>query len=65
MKINLSDLMVSHQNTEIYNESDNSDLIQSIQQYGLLSPIVINQDNFILSGHRRLKWTPSQGQFFS
>jgi len=32
MKINLSDLNVSPQNTEIYNESDNSDFIQSIQQ---------------------------------
>ena len=53
MEFNLNELKVSPQNLEIYNESDNSDLIESIRQYGLLSPIVINQDNFILSGHRR------------
>jgi len=40
-------------NEKIYSLSNLDDLVRSISQKGLLQPIVINQHNQIISGHRR------------
>ena len=41
-------------NVEIYgNESIDMDLVESIKNKGILEPLVIRDDNIILSGHRR------------
>jgi ParB-like chromosome segregation protein Spo0J len=41
-------------NKEIYgDESADSDLVESIRNKGILEPLVIRDDNVILSGHRR------------
>lgn len=46
-------------NVEIYgNESVDMDLVESIQKKGILEPLVIRDDNTILSGHRR--WLASK-----
>lgn len=40
-------------NEKIYSLSNLDDLVRSIKDKGLLQPIVINQNNQIISGHRR------------
>lgn len=44
-------------NEKIYSvdEQQDRELEQSIREYGIISPIIINQHNFIVSGHRRFK----------
>ena len=50
-------------NEKIYSLSNLDDLVRSISQKGLLQPLILNQRNQILSGHRRftaikeLGWT--------
>lgn len=51
MKINL--IIPNSKNFEIYGQEDIAELKESIKIHGLLNPIVINQNNIILSGHRR------------
>ena len=40
-------------NSKIYSNGNTEDLETSIQENGLLDPIVITKDNTIISGHRR------------
>lgn len=37
------------------NLGDLGSLMQSMKQYGLLNPIVVNQDHELIAGHRRLE----------
>ena len=53
MKIKVSELSHHPQNEEIYLLSDVDDLVQSINEVGLLQPLVINQHNQVVSGNRR------------
>jgi len=53
MKVNVSNLKHHPQNKDIYSLSDIEDLMDSIQEVGLLNPLVINQDNQVISGNRR------------
>ena len=41
-------------NEEIYTLSNIDDLVQSIGEVGLLSPLVIDKSNQVISGNRRL-----------
>ena len=61
MKISVNQLQTCPINSEIYRDSDVSDLINSIQEVGLLQPIVVTPDNLIVSGHRRFKAIESLG----
>lgn len=54
MKISVSKLSHHPQNEEIYTLSNIDDLVQSIQDVGLLSPLVIDKSNQVISGNRRL-----------
>ena len=40
-------------NDKIYDNTDLSTLVNSLEQYGQLEPIVVNKKNSIISGHRR------------
>ena len=40
-------------NDKIYDNTDLSTLVNSLEQYGQLEPIVVNKKNTIISGHRR------------
>jgi DNA modification methylase len=51
-------------NKEIYSTTDQDDLKQSILQLGLLQPIIVNQNNLILSGHRRYECIKDLGWEF-
>lgn len=42
-------------NRLLYGDGEVRDLIESIEDVGLLQPITVTQDNIILSGHRRVK----------
>ena len=42
-------------NAEIYQLSGIEDLAESIEQVGLLEPLVVNTENQVISGHRRLR----------
>ena len=42
-------------NAEIYQLSSIEDLAASIEQVGLLEPLVVNTENQVISGHRRLR----------
>jgi len=42
-------------NNEIYGNGSIDDLKESISKYGLDQPLIINENNRLLSGHRRLK----------
>jgi len=65
MQLELTLLKENPLNEKIYRvkEDDLSELKNSIENFGLQNPIVINQDNTIISGHRRfnavkqLNWT--------
>jgi DNA modification methylase len=62
MKVKLSDLKHHPLNKKIYLLSDIPSLMESIEQVGLLQPLVVDSKMRILSGHRRfeaikrLKW---------
>ena len=49
----LSSLKPHPLNNKIYSNGNTEDLEASIQENGLLDPIIISKDNTIISGHRR------------
>jgi ParB/RepB/Spo0J family partition protein len=55
MKISISKIKPHPINKEIYTLSNLDDLIKSIKDVGLLQPLIINQFNQIISGHRRFE----------
>ena len=61
MQIPINQLKPCPINSEIYRDSDVGDLMNSIQEVGLLQPIVVTPDNIIISGHRRFKAIQSLG----
>ncbi|MDB2411878.1 DNA methyltransferase [Litoricolaceae bacterium] len=54
MKISTSNIKHHPRNQEIYELSGIQDLKDSIEQVGLLQPLVINSHNEVISGNRRL-----------
>ena len=54
MKISVTSLKHHPRNVEIYTLSNIDDLVQSIGDVGLLSPLVIDKKNQVISGNRRL-----------
>lgn len=55
MKVNVSQLSHHPLNSEIYSLSSLDDLISSIEEFGLLQPLVNNERNEVVSGNRRLE----------
>ena len=55
VKVNLSTLDHHPLNREVYLLSDIDDLASSIEEVGLLQPLVIDQKNRVISGNRRLR----------
>lgn len=55
MRLSLSKITPHPKNKEIYSLTDLEDLKSSLNEVGLLQPIIINQHNQILSGHRRFE----------
>ncbi len=55
MKVSLSKLSHHPLNEEIYSLSSIEDLMSSIDEVGLLQPLVVNQKFQVLSGNRRLE----------
>ena len=55
MQIPINQLKTCSINAEIYRDSNVEDLMNSIQEVGLLQPIVVTPENIIISGHRRFK----------
>ena len=55
MKIQVSQLVHHPKNAEIYDLDDIDELAASIEQVGLLNPLVIDRDNQVISGNRRLE----------
>lgn len=53
MQIKIKDIKPNPINDEIYTHTDLSTLKQSLELNGQLEPIVINNKNIIISGHRR------------
>ena len=53
MQIDTSSLKPHPLNSKIYSNGNTDDLEASIQENGLLDPIIISKDNTIISGHRR------------
>ena len=60
-KIPINQLKPCPVNSIIYRDSNVEDLINSIQEVGLLSPIIITEEKLIISGHRRYKAMQSLG----
>ena len=50
MRVKIAELVANPVNEEIYSTTDLNDLVQSLTTHGQLEPIVINKDNFIISG---------------
>lgn len=55
MKVSVSEITSHPKNAEIYDLSDIEDLASSLEEVGLLTPLVINQLNQVISGNRRLE----------
>ena len=52
-RTNLTDIKPNPVNSDIYSQSDLSDLKLSLETHGQLEPIVVNNSYVIISGHRR------------
>lgn len=61
MKISITKIHPHPYNKEIYSLSNLEDLMISIKEVGLLQPLIINQNNQILSGHRRYECVKKLG----
>ena len=61
MKMSMTKIKPHPKNKEIYSLSNLEDLIISIEEVGLLQPLIINQNNQILSGHRRYECVKKLG----
>ncbi len=61
MKIPINHLKTCPINSEIYRDSEVGDLVNSIDEVGLLQPLVVTPENIIISGHRRFKAIQSLG----
>jgi len=60
-KINLNSLIPSDYNPRVMSESQTQKLAHNLEQFGLVDPIIINQDNTIIDGYHRvtlIKTTP-------
>ena len=55
MKIPLSQVQPHPLNETIYDLSNIDDLVVSIGEVGLLTPVVVNQQYQLISGHRRIE----------
>jgi hypothetical protein len=55
MKVSVDKIKPHPLNGKIYTLMNVDDLVASIEEQGLLTPLVINQNNFCMSGHRRLE----------
>ena len=55
MIVRTTDIKPHPKNSEIYDLSNIDDLVESIKEVWLLQPIIINNHNQILSGHRRFE----------
>ena len=55
MKIEINQLNPHFYNSRIYGFTDNTELIQRIKESGWVKPIIITQNNTIISGHRRVE----------
>ena len=55
MRFKVSDIKPHPKNSEIYDLSNINDLVKSIDEVGLLQPLILNKNNQILSGHRRFE----------
>ena len=55
MKLYIKDIKPHPINSKIYTNTNIEDLEISIEENGLLEPIVVNKSNVIISGHRRLQ----------
>ena len=55
MQVDISSLIPHPLNCKIYSNGTTDDLEASIEENGLLDPIVITKNNIIISGHRRWK----------
>ena len=53
MKVSINQIQPHPKNKEIYSLSNIEDLSNSINEIGLLQPIIVNQNYLIISGHRR------------
>ena len=56
ISIDVNDIKETEINSEIYDfrKEEHDELIKSIELNGLLEPLVIDKDNNLISGHRRL-----------
>jgi protein gp37 len=50
---NVQDLIPHPQNTEIYGDGADPELVESIREKGVLNPVLVTADHRIISGHRR------------
>ena len=55
MKVSINEVQTHPLNKTIYNLSNIDDLVISISDVGLLTPIVVNQKFQLISGHRRIE----------
>lgn len=50
----VDELRPHDKNSGIYNDTADQALVESVAHKGILNPLIITQDNRIISGHRRL-----------
>ena len=53
MKVKISQITPNPIHDEIYSNNDIEDLVESMEKYGLLEPIILTPEKMIISGHRR------------
>lgn len=58
----ISDLIPNEKNPRKLSKRQAHELDCSLRKFGLCVPIVLNSDNFIISGHQRLRLLQAQGQ---
>jgi ParB/RepB/Spo0J family partition protein len=53
IKVQMSNLKPHPLNAQVYGDSYDADLAESIKKHGILTPLLVTMDNVIISGHRR------------
>lgn len=53
--VKISDLKFAGYNPRLISNDDMASLVNSIREFGMVEPVVVNKDNVVIGGHMRLR----------
>ena len=61
-KINIAELKENPKNVRVHSETQIREFVRSIEQFGVIRPVVIDENNMIIIGHGLIKALKSMGK---